>query len=122
MGIGFDRHSRSGPAVSRPMSLRNSVSMRSHRFAEGLKFINDNPFGAAVLQSMEDWITLSIKRQPEQGPLDVVGGKLTEQGRGWAIGCRLNCTVSTRQHLSSWLSQLSAIEVEIPCRLASHGV
>ncbi len=31
-----------------------------HRFAEGLKFINDNLFDAAVLQSMEDWITLSI--------------------------------------------------------------
>jgi len=32
-----------------------------HRFNEGLKFLNQNLFGAAVLESMEHWISLTVK-------------------------------------------------------------
>jgi hypothetical protein len=82
-----------------------------HRFAEGLKFINDNLFGAAVLQSMEDSITLSIKSNPN-GALDVSGEVTDQQGVGNRLSFELHGFDQT--HLSSWLSQLSAIELRFP--------
>ena len=82
-----------------------------HRFAEGLKFINDNPFGPAILQSMEDWITLSIKCNPN-GALDVSGEVTDKPGVGNRLSFELHGFDQT--HLSSWLSQLSAIELRFP--------
>lgn len=43
-----------------------------HRFNEGLKYINQNLDGAAVLASMELWIELAVRCEPN-GHLSVVG-------------------------------------------------
>jgi hypothetical protein len=80
-----------------------------HRFGEGLKFINDNPFGAAVLQSMEDWITLAIKYNPN-GALDVSGEVTDKPGVGNRLSFELHGFDQT--HLSSWLSQLSVCVIQ----------
>jgi hypothetical protein len=60
---------------------------------------------------MEDWITLSIKSNPK-GALDV-SGEVTDQP---GVGNRLSFELQgfDQTHLSSWLSQLCAIELRFP--------
>lgn len=60
-----------------------------HRFAEGLHSINDNLIGSAVLQSMEEWITLSIKCDPN-GALEVSGEVTDEPGVGNRLSFELH--------------------------------
>ncbi|MFC9840096.1 hypothetical protein ACFVKB_40920 [Rhodococcus sp. NPDC127530] len=82
-----------------------------HKFSEGLKFIDDNLFGAAVLQNMEDWITLSITCTPNGG-LDVSGEVMDQPG----VGNRLAFEPHDldQAHLPTWLSQVSEIELRFP--------
>jgi hypothetical protein len=81
------------------------------RFTEGLQSLNDNLAGSAVLQSMEDWITLSITCHPN-GALDVSGELTDAPGTGNRLEFELNGFDQT--HLPSWLSQLTAINESFP--------
>ena len=82
-----------------------------HRFAEGLKFINDKLFGSAVLLSMEDWIDLTVKCEPN-GRL-IVSGEVTDQP---GVGNRMVFEVHDldQTHLSTWIAQLTEIEAAFP--------
>jgi hypothetical protein len=82
-----------------------------HRFGEELKFIDDNLSGGAVLQSMEDWIALSITCTPN-GSLDVSGEVMDQPGLGNRLAFELHDLDQTR--LSTWLSQVSEIESRFP--------
>jgi hypothetical protein len=57
-----------------------------HRFNEGLKFVNQNLFGAAVLESMEHWISLTVKAGA-RGRIEI-SGELRD-GAGSAMSCPL---------------------------------
>jgi hypothetical protein len=53
--------------------VRASLRMDEiHRFNEGLKFLNQNLFGAALLESMEHWISLAVKAG-SRGRIEVSG-------------------------------------------------
>ncbi|MGH3804468.1 MAG: WapI family immunity protein [Pseudonocardiaceae bacterium] len=82
-----------------------------HRFGEALKSIDDNLAGAAVLQSMEDWITLSIQCNPNGG-LAVSGEVMDQPGVGNRLAFELHDLDQT--HLPTWLSQVSEIELRFP--------
>lgn len=82
-----------------------------HRLNEGLKFIRDNLFGTAVLESMEDWISLEIKCD-STGGLSVSG----ELGDEAAVGNRLSFELPDKDqsYLGQWISELDAMEHEYP--------
>jgi hypothetical protein len=82
-----------------------------HRFAEGLKFMNDNLFGTAVLQSMEEWIELTIKCE-SNGSLAVSGAVVDCPGVGNRLTFELDNFDQT--HLGPWLEQLAEIEAAFP--------
>jgi hypothetical protein len=81
------------------------------RLAEGLKFINDNLFGTAVLQSMEHWIDLTIECKPN-GSLRVSGEVMDRPGVGNRLAIELHDLDQT--HLQAWMSQLTEIERAFP--------
>ena len=82
-----------------------------HRFAEGLRFIHDNLFGSAVLQSMEDWIDLTIKCEAN-GSLRVTGEVTDQPGVGNRLAFERPDLDQT--NLSDWLQHVAAIESTFP--------
>jgi hypothetical protein len=82
-----------------------------HRLSEGLKFISENLFGTAVLQSMEDWIDLTIECRPN-GSLTVSGEVMDRPGVGNRLAFELHDLDQT--HLPTWLAQLTEIEGAFP--------
>ena len=92
--------------------VRASLRMDEiHRFNEGLKFMNQNLFGTAVLESMEDWINLSVKAA-SRGQLEVsgeisggasVGNCLTFEFAGW-----------DQTYLDAWIRSLDDMERAYP--------
>jgi hypothetical protein len=82
-----------------------------HRFAQGLKSISDNLSGTAVLQAMEDWITLSITCNPK-GTLDVSGEVTDQPGVGNRLSFELHGFDQT--HMSTWVAQLATAESRFP--------
>jgi hypothetical protein len=82
-----------------------------HRFAHGLQSMSDNLAGATVLQSMEEWITLSITCNPN-GTLDILGEVTDQPGVGNRLSFELHGFDQT--HMSSWVAQLAAVESRFP--------
>jgi hypothetical protein len=82
-----------------------------HRLNEGLKFIRDNLFGTAVLESMEDWISLEIKCD-DAGRL-FVSGELGDQS---SVANRLSFELPEKDqsYLGQWIAELDAMEREYP--------
>lgn len=82
-----------------------------HRLAEGLRFIDDNLFGSAVLQSMEDWVDLTITCEAN-GSLSVAGEVTDQPGTGNRLAFSLPGLDQT--YLRDWLVQAAAIEAAFP--------
>jgi hypothetical protein len=82
-----------------------------HRFNEGLKFLNQNVFGAAVLESMEHWIILSVKAET-RGRIEVSG----ELADGAGVGNVLSFALAEvdQTDLASWISSLDDVEKAFP--------
>lgn len=92
--------------------VRASLRMDEiHRFNEGLKFLNQNLFGAAVLNSMEDWITLTVQAGP-RGQIEVSGELADGAGAGNVLTFELPEMDQT--YLRSWISNLDDIEKVYP--------
>jgi hypothetical protein len=82
-----------------------------HRFNEGLKFLNQNLFGAAVLESMEHWITLTVKAE-SRGRIEVSGELWDGAGSGNVLTFELAEVDQT--YLAGWISSLDDIEKAYP--------
>ncbi|MFC6285294.1 hypothetical protein ACFP3Q_03945 [Nocardioides sp. GCM10027113] len=82
-----------------------------HRLADGLRFIDDNLFGSAVLQSMEDWVDLTITCEAN-GSLSVAGEVTDQPGTGNRLAFSLPGLDQT--YLQDWLVQAAAIEAAFP--------
>jgi hypothetical protein len=101
--------SRLLPAASpqRPGSLRMGGL---HRLNEGLKFIDQNLFGAAVLERIEVW-NRPRDRMRTGGRISVAGRLSDQRGKGTSLRSngrrRINPT-------SRWIASLDAIEAAFP--------
>lgn len=82
-----------------------------HRFNEGLKFIDQNLFGSAVLESMEHWIELTIKCDAG-GHLSIAGWLSDRPGTGNVLSFQLPDRDQT--YLPDWIGSLDAIEAAFP--------
>jgi len=82
-----------------------------HRFNEGLKYINQNLEGSAVLASMELWIDLTVRCEPN-GHLSVAGDVTEDPGRGTHLEFEIDDLDQTM--LPGWISALDDIEREFP--------
>jgi hypothetical protein len=93
-------------------SVRASLGMDEiHRFNEGLKFLNQNLFGAAVLESMEHWISLTVKAG-SRGQIEISGELSDGAGAGNVLSCDLAEVDQT--YLARWISDLDDIEKAFP--------
>jgi hypothetical protein len=82
-----------------------------HRFHEGLKYINDNLDGAAVLTSMERWIDLTVRCE-RNGHLSVTGDVREDPASVTHLEFEIDHLDQTM--LPGWLAALDAIEKEFP--------
>ena len=93
-------------------TVRASLRMDElHRFNEGLKFINQNLFGAAVLESMEHWISLTVKAE-SRGRIEISGELSDGAGAGNVLSFDLAEVDQT--YLPGWISDLDDIEKAYP--------
>jgi len=93
-------------------TVRASLRMDElHRFNEGLKFINQNLFGAAVLESMEHWISLTVKAE-SRGRIEISGELSDGAGAGNVLSFDLAEVDQT--YLPGWISDLDDIEKAFP--------
>jgi hypothetical protein len=76
-------------------------------------FIRDHLFGTAVLESMEDWISLEIKCD-DAGRLSVSGGLGDQSSAATRLSYELQ--EEDQSHLGQWIAELDAMEREYPCR------
>jgi hypothetical protein len=92
--------------------VRASLRMDEiHRFNEGLKFVNQNLFGAAVLDSLEHWIALTVKAG-SRGQIEVSGELADQAGAGNVLTFELPEVDQT--YLASWIDALDDIEKAYP--------
>jgi hypothetical protein len=92
--------------------VRASLRMDEiHRFNEGLKLVNQSLFGAAVLESMEHWITLTVKAE-SRGQIQVFGELTDGAGVGNVLSFELPDVDQT--YLAGWISSLDDIEKAYP--------
>jgi hypothetical protein len=90
-------------------SVRASLRMDEiHRFNEGLKFLNQNLFGAAVLESMEHWISLAGSRGQSE-----ISGELSD-GAGAGNVLSFDLAEVDQTYLARWISDLDDIEKAFP--------
>jgi hypothetical protein len=82
-----------------------------HRFNEGLKFVNQNLFGAAVLESMEHWISLTVKAGA-RGRIEISGELRDGAGVGNVLSFDLAEVDQT--YLAGWISDLDDIGKTFP--------
>jgi hypothetical protein len=82
-----------------------------HRFNEGLKFVNQNLFGAAVLESMEHWISLTVKAG-SRGRIEISGELMDGAGVGNVLSFSLAEVDQT--YLAGWISDLDDVEKAFP--------
>ena len=82
-----------------------------HRFNEGLKFISQNLFGAAVLESIEHWISLTVKAE-SRGRIEISGELSDGAGAGNTLSFELAEVDQT--YLPGWISDLDDIEKAFP--------
>jgi hypothetical protein len=91
-----------------------SASLRMdelHRFNEGLKFVNQNHFGAAMPESMEHWISLTVKAE-SRGRIEISGELSDGAGAGDVLSFDLADVDQT--YLPGWISDLDDIEKAFP--------
>lgn len=92
--------------------VRASLRMDEvHRLNEGLKFMRDNLFGAAVLESMEDWISLEIKC--DSAGRVTVSGELRDQSSVQNV-LTFVLPEKDQSYLGEWIACLDTIEQEFP--------
>jgi hypothetical protein len=82
-----------------------------HRFNEGLKYINQNLDGTAVLSSLELWIDLTVRCGPN-GHLSVVGDVTENPATNTHLEFEIDNLDQTM--LPGWIASLDAIEREYP--------
>lgn len=82
-----------------------------HRFNEGLKFLDQNLFGSAVLESMEHWITLTVKAE-SRGRIQV-SGELRDRARVGNV-LMFELPEVDQTYLAGWISSLDDIEQAYP--------
>ncbi|UQX89253.1 hypothetical protein M6D93_04430 [Jatrophihabitans telluris] len=82
-----------------------------HRFNEGLKYMNQNLEGTAVLASMELWIDLTVRCEPN-GHLSVVGDVRENPGTNTHLEFQIDHVDQTV--LPGLIASLDAIEREFP--------
>ncbi|MFC8504579.1 hypothetical protein ACFUC1_19665 [Pedococcus sp. NPDC057267] len=82
-----------------------------HRFNKELKSVNQNLFGAAVLDSMEHWITLTVKAE-SRGRIQVTGELRDRVGDGNVLTFEMAEVDQT--YLGSWITSLDDIEEAFP--------
>lgn len=82
-----------------------------HRFNEGLKALNQNLSGAAALESMEDWITLTV-RAVSRGRIEVSGE--LKDGAGIGNVLKFELPEADQTYLADWISSLDDIESAYP--------
>lgn len=82
-----------------------------HRFNKELKSVNQKLFGAAVLDSMERWITLTVKAE-SRGRIQVTGELRDRAGDGNVLTFEMAEVDQT--YLGSWISSLDDIEEAFP--------
>lgn len=82
-----------------------------HRLNEGLKFIDQNLFGAAALESMEHWIELTIKCDAG-GHVSISGWLSDQAGTGNVLSFEL--AERDQTYLPGWIRSLSDMEAEFP--------
>ncbi|HEU5271992.1 MAG TPA: hypothetical protein VFU36_18870 [Jatrophihabitans sp.] len=82
-----------------------------HRLNEGLKYLNQNLDGTAVLSSMERWIDLTVTCEPN-GHLSVVGVVTEDPGRRTRLEFEIDNLDQTM--LPGWIAALDDIEREYP--------
>lgn len=93
-------------------SVRASLRLDEiYRFNEGLKFLNQNLFGAAVLESMEHWISLTVKAG-SRGQVEISGELSDGAGAGNVLSFDLAEVDQT--YLAGWISELDDIEKAYP--------
>lgn len=92
--------------------VRASLRMDEiHRFNEGWMFLNQDIFGSAVLESMEDRITLTVKAE-SRGQIEV-SGELAD-GAGVGNVLRFELAEVDQTYLAGWISSLDEIERAYP--------
>lgn len=82
-----------------------------HRFNEGLKSLNQNLFGSAVLESMERWISVTVKAG-SRGQIEVSGELRDAAGDGNVLSFQLAEVDQT--YLAGWIGGLDDIEKAFP--------
>ena len=82
-----------------------------HRFNEGLKLVNQNLFGAAVLESMEHWISLTVQAG-SRGRI-AISGELRD-GAGVGNVLSFDLAEVDQTYLAGWISDLDDIEKTFP--------
>ena len=82
-----------------------------HRFNEGLKFVNQNLFGAAVLESTEHWVSLTVKAG-SRGRIEISGELRDAAGACNVLSFDLAEVDQT--YLAGWISDLDDIEKAYP--------
>lgn len=82
-----------------------------HRFNEGLKFLNQELVGAAVLESMEHWITLTVKAE-SRGRIEI-SGELRD-GAGGGNVLKFGLPEVDQTYLAGWISSLDDIVEAYP--------
>ena len=92
--------------------VRASLRMDEiHRFNKALKSLNQNLFGAAVLDSMEHWITLRVKAE-SRGRIEVTGELRDASGDGNVLTFEMAEVDQT--YLGGWISSLDDVETAFP--------
>src|SRR5262245_38749383 len=74
-----------------------------HRFNGGMECLNQNLCGAAVLESMEDWISLTVKAG-SRGRIEISGQLRDTAGAGNVLSFELAEVDQT--YLAGWISDL----------------
>lgn len=82
-----------------------------HRFNEDLKLVDQTLSGAAVLDSMEHWITLTVSAE-SRGRI-VVSGELAD-GAGVGNVLRFRLPEVDQTYLWNWISSLDDIQTAYP--------
>lgn len=82
-----------------------------HRFNEALKFLNQSLFGAAVLETIEDWISLTVK-VGSRGQIEASDQLRDLAGNRNVLSFELAEVDQT--YLPGWISSLDDIETAYP--------
>lgn len=95
-------------------TARLRASLRTdeiRRFNKALKVLNKKLSGVAVLETLEEWLKLSITAAP-RGQIEIAGELRDEPGSGNVL--RFEFEDLDQTHLAGWIDSLDAIEASFP--------